>query len=348
MFSRRHAATFLVAAVAALAAPAGAQAHAQDAACPGADVVPAAGNLTQVASATLCLLNDERAAAGLHPLTVAQGLTQPSASYSARMVSENFFAHVAPDGATLTDRLEAGGYIEPDGDWTVGENIAWGQGEISTARSIMVAWMNSPGHRENILTPEFTEVGIGIVPGTPGDTSWGATYTTDFGDVIESWAVGEIAVTVSSVLHHDGATYASTLPAIAAFDRRRPLSDDEITALWPLVVLRGVVLVLSGRQQVRLDDANDYASGALDREFEILRRAAAVPLEVATARIRHALGRPPADAAAWEGAPILPAGIHPVVLDATTLSPMTCDTCRLCLETSVADVLSQDTTGGAS
>jgi len=184
MFSRRHAATFLVAAVAALAAPAGAQAHAQDAACPGADVVPAAGNLTQVASATLCLLNDERAAAGLHPLTVAQGLTQPSASYSARMVSENFFAHVAPDGATLTDRLEAGGYIEPDGDWTVGENIAWGQGDISTARSIMIAWMNSPGHRENILTPEFSEVGIGIVPGTPGDTSWGATYTTDFGAVV--------------------------------------------------------------------------------------------------------------------------------------------------------------------
>ncbi|WP_022879197.1 aminotransferase class III-fold pyridoxal phosphate-dependent enzyme [Microbacterium sp. B19] len=144
----------------------------------------------------------------------------------------------------------------------------------------------------------------------------------DFGDVIESWAVGEIAVTVSSVLHHDGATYASTLPAIAAFDRRRPLSDDEITALWPLVVLRGVVLVLSGRQQVRLDDANDYASGALDREFEILRRAAAVPLEVATARIRHALGRPSADAAAWAGPAILPAGIHPVVLDATTLSPL--------------------------
>jgi uncharacterized protein YkwD len=185
MFSRRHAATFLVAAVAALAAPAGAQAHAQDAACPGADVVPAAGNLTQVASATLCLLNDERAAAGLHPLAPATGLTQPSASYSARMVAENFFAHVAPDGATLTDRLEAGGYIEPDGDWTVGENIAWGQGDISTARSIMIAWMNSPGHRENILTPEFSEVGIGIVPGTPGDTSWGATYTTDFGAVID-------------------------------------------------------------------------------------------------------------------------------------------------------------------
>ncbi|WP_458864502.1 hypothetical protein, partial [Enterococcus faecium] len=93
---------------------------------------------------------------------------------------------------------------------------------------------------DNFLRPH----GVGTLPDA----------VIDFGDVIESWAGGEIAVTVSSVLHHDGATYASTLPAIAAFDRRRPLSDDEITALWPLVVLRGVVLVLSGRQQVRLDD----------------------------------------------------------------------------------------------
>ena len=161
---------------------------------------------------------------------------------------------------------------------------------------------------DNVLRPH----GVGTLPDA----------VIDFGDVIESWAVGEIAVTVSSVLHHDGASYASTLPAIVAFDRRRPLSDDEITALWPLVVLRGVVLVLSGRQQVRLDDANDYASGALDREFEILRRAVAVPVEVATARIRHALGRPTPQASAWEGGSILPPHVRPVVLDATTLSPL--------------------------
>src|SRR6185503_11946654 len=196
MFSRRHAATVLAAAVAALAAPAGAQASAQDAPCPGADLTPVAGNTTQVSQATLCLLNDERVSHGLQPLTVAQGLTQPSAAYSARMVTESFFAHVAPDGATLTDRLEANGYIDPDGDWTVGENIAWGQGNISTARAIMVAWMNSPEHRDNILEPEYEEVGIGIVPGTPGDTSWGATYTTDFGDVIDD--SGDAVATTAS------------------------------------------------------------------------------------------------------------------------------------------------------
>src|SRR5689334_11392929 len=197
MFSRRHAVAALATAVAALAAPAGAQASAQTAACAGADVVPDASNVQVAAQATLCLLNDERAGAGLHPLVEAQGLTQPSTAYSARMVQQSFFAHVAPDGATLTDRLEADGYIDADGDWTVGENLAWGQGNLATPRNIMVAWMNSPGHRANILTPEFTEVGLGVVPGTPGDASWGATYTTDFGAVTRDTPAPAATVTAA-------------------------------------------------------------------------------------------------------------------------------------------------------
>jgi uncharacterized protein YkwD len=169
--------------VAALAAPAGARASAQDAACPGADAVPTAATIAEASQATLCLLNDERAAAGLHPVAETPGLTQPSAAYSARMVAEDFFAHVSPDGGSLVDRLTASRYIAPDGDWTVGENIAWGQGELGTPRNIMIAWMNSPGHRHNILTGEFDQIGIGIALGTPGDPTWGATYTTDFGVV---------------------------------------------------------------------------------------------------------------------------------------------------------------------
>jgi uncharacterized protein YkwD len=182
MFSRRRAVTLLATAVVALAAPAGAHASAQTAACAGADLVPDAGNLAQVGQATLCLLNDERAAAGLRPLAYSAALTQPSAAYSTRMVSENFFAHESPDGSTLESRLTAARYIAPDGDWFVGENLAWGQDNLATARNIAIAWMNSPGHRHNILEAEFTEVGIGIVPGTPGDPTRGATYTTDFGD----------------------------------------------------------------------------------------------------------------------------------------------------------------------
>ncbi|KAK5050493.1 hypothetical protein LTR84_003774 [Exophiala bonariae] len=144
----------------------------------------------------------------------------------------------------------------------------------------------------------------------------------DFGDVSESWAVAEIAITVASILHHADACYRTVLPAIAAFDRRRRLSDDEITALWPLVVLRAVVLALSGRQQVRLNDDNEYAKRALDRESMILRRATEVPLEVVTAQIRHTLGRPVAVAPCWTGKTILSAPRSVVVLDASTLSTL--------------------------
>ncbi|MFJ4037267.1 aminotransferase [Microbacterium sp. NPDC090007] len=143
----------------------------------------------------------------------------------------------------------------------------------------------------------------------------------DFGDVCASWRVGEIAVTVSSVLHHDGATPESAFPAIRAFDRLRDLTDDEITALWPLVILRGAVLVLSGRAQVRLDDSNDYASVALDREFRILVQAASVPIPVLTAATRAALGRALPAEPAWAAAPVLAVGRH-VQLDASTESPL--------------------------
>jgi len=107
----------------------------------------------------------------------------------------------------------------------------------------------------------------------------------DFGDVMRSWRVAEIAVTASSVLHHDGADPTSVIPAIRAFHARRHLTDEEITALWPLVVLRGATLVLSGRAQVRLDDANEYAADALDRERRIFDVATSVPASVMS--IRH-------------------------------------------------------------
>ena len=147
----------------------------------------------------------------------------------------------------------------------------------------------------------------------------------DFGDVTSSWAVGEIAVTVSSVLHHDGADPVSALPAIRAFHAARPLSPDEIEALWPLVVIRGAILVLSGRQQVRLDEQNDYASVALDREYRVLTQAASVPVEVMTETIRHALGVAPEPEQPWDGAALLPPLSRVVTLDAGTISPLNDD-----------------------
>jgi len=144
----------------------------------------------------------------------------------------------------------------------------------------------------------------------------------DFGDVAESWAVGEIAVTVSSLLHHDGLTPAHTLPAILAFHSIRPLSEDEVDAIWPLVALRGVVLALSGRQQVRLDAKNAYADAALEREFLVLRQAASVPFEVMGECIRRALGFAPRSRPTWDVAPLVNGLADAAILDAGTTSPL--------------------------
>nr|WP_179757065.1 aminotransferase [Kineococcus aurantiacus] len=145
----------------------------------------------------------------------------------------------------------------------------------------------------------------------------------DFGDVLRSWRVGELAVTISSVLHHAGADARTTLPAVRAFDAVRSLTDDEVEALWPLVVLRGAVLVLSGRDQAVLDPGNAYAQDGLDREWRILEVATELPVPVVTALVRHALGRPrttPAPRPAPRLAPLLPAGTTVDVLDAGTRS----------------------------
>jgi len=168
-----------VAALAALALCAPATAHADD--CAGADVVPAADNAAVVGQATLCLLNQQRAANGVGPLVDNAALSTASAGYSQRMVSQGFFAHESPDGGTLVDRLTAVGYLGGDAAWVVGENIGWGQASLATPRSMVDAWMNSPGHRENLLSADYSQVGLGLALGTPTDRTWGATYTTDFG-----------------------------------------------------------------------------------------------------------------------------------------------------------------------
>jgi 4-aminobutyrate aminotransferase-like enzyme/Ser/Thr protein kinase RdoA (MazF antagonist) len=112
----------------------------------------------------------------------------------------------------------------------------------------------------------------------------------DFGDLVRSWAIGELAVAVSCVLRHAGGEPAAALPLIAAFDRQRPLQAAEITALWPLVVLRAATLVVSGIHQVSIDAENDYATGALDLEWQIFERATEVPSDVMAALISDLLG----------------------------------------------------------
>ncbi|MDX6667593.1 MAG: hypothetical protein QOK04_973, partial [Solirubrobacteraceae bacterium] len=151
--------------------------------CGNVSAIPSAVNSTGDQAVVLCLLNNERAKAGLIALRLDPQLTSASISHSLDMVARQFFAHDAPGGSSPVSRMRAAGYIPASGAWQVGENIAWGSGSYGSLGSIMQAWMNSPPHRENILDPAFRDVGVGIAPGGPqgGPRLAAATYTTDFG-----------------------------------------------------------------------------------------------------------------------------------------------------------------------
>jgi 4-aminobutyrate aminotransferase-like enzyme/Ser/Thr protein kinase RdoA (MazF antagonist) len=142
----------------------------------------------------------------------------------------------------------------------------------------------------------------------------------DFGDVMRSWRVAELAVTIASVLDHDGATPLSVLPAVRAFHALRPLTAAEVDAIWPLVVLRGAVLVLSGRQQVRLDADNAYVANTLDEDQLLFDIAASVPVEVMSGVFREALGFPTHGFRAWSAEPIVKIAGPVQVIDPSTIS----------------------------
>ncbi|WP_368396453.1 CAP domain-containing protein [Streptomyces sclerotialus] len=125
-----------------------------------ADASPAARVLT--------LVNEERDKAGCAPVTADTGLADLAQTFSEDMARRGFFAHTDPDGATPWDRAKTAGITDLGG-----ENIARGQ---ATPEAVMDSWMNSPGHRANILNCDYRTLGVGThqAPGGP----W---WTQDFG-----------------------------------------------------------------------------------------------------------------------------------------------------------------------
>ena len=149
--------------------------------CGNTDLLPTADNLAQIRAAVLCLHNQTRAAKGLPLLRENVKLDKAALGHSADMVDEGYFDHTTPGGTSFVDRILSAGYVKRDAGWTLGENLAWGTGDLSTPAGIMTSWMNSPGHKANILKRAYREVGIGIRLGVPSDGTVGATYTLDFG-----------------------------------------------------------------------------------------------------------------------------------------------------------------------
>ncbi len=145
-------------------------------------VPPAELTIPEARDLSLCLLNFERRNAGLNTLGTDPLLQDAAEKHSSDMVARGFFEHDTPEGVTPQDRIGRALY-KPAAGWT-GENIAWGEGSEGSIAALTDRLMHSPGHRENILRPGFTEVGVGIVWGGPKQEPGHAkalTMTTNFG-----------------------------------------------------------------------------------------------------------------------------------------------------------------------
>ncbi|HEV7651767.1 MAG TPA: CAP domain-containing protein [Actinophytocola sp.] len=115
------------------------------------------------------LMNKQRAEAGCDPVVVDPRLVQAAEEHSKDMAERKYFGHTTPEGLTFRDRILSTGYANPQ----TAENIARGQRD---ATQVMDSWMDSPGHRANILNCDLSRVGVGL------DEN-GMYWTQDFGTV---------------------------------------------------------------------------------------------------------------------------------------------------------------------
>ncbi|MEU1285165.1 CAP domain-containing protein [Kitasatospora sp. NPDC005856] len=128
----------------------------------GGGVPPAGGGAApSYAQQVVDLVNVERTKAGCGPVSSETRLTNAAQSHSDDMADRNYFDHASPEGYHADHRIEVAGY-----SWSSwGENIARGQKDPA---AVMNSWMNSPGHRANILNCSFTQLGVGVRTGNNG------------------------------------------------------------------------------------------------------------------------------------------------------------------------------------
>jgi uncharacterized YkwD family protein len=125
--------------------------------------------VSSVESQVASLVNIERQKAGLAPLKLNVQLSGTARMKSTDMRDKNYFDHQSPTYGSPFDMMQRYGITYR----AAGENIAAGQ---RTAQEVMKGWMTSPGHRQNILNPNFTEIGVGLAEGG----SYGYYWTQQF------------------------------------------------------------------------------------------------------------------------------------------------------------------------
>jgi uncharacterized YkwD family protein len=127
-------------------------------------------NVSAVEQEVVRLVNVEREKQGLKPLALDSKLSMVAGKKSQDMKDNNYFSHQSPTYGSPFDMLKQFGVSYK----TAGENIAAGQ---HSAKEVVDGWMNSQGHRQNILNPSFTKIGVGHVTGGNYGSYWTQLFT---------------------------------------------------------------------------------------------------------------------------------------------------------------------------
>ncbi|GAA2265221.1 hypothetical protein GCM10010145_43190 [Streptomyces ruber] len=127
----------------------------------------------EMRAAVISLTNAERSRAGCPALQGSPALDTAAQRHAQDMADHDFFGHDGSDGSTMVSRAEAAGYT---GWRALAENVAAGR---PTAADVVRGWMDSPGHRANILDCSLKHIGVGYAYGA--GTTYGHYWTQDFG-----------------------------------------------------------------------------------------------------------------------------------------------------------------------
>ena len=152
--------------------------------CSGASLRPTRSDLAAIDRATACLIDRERSAAHVGALRANPSLQRVAAKQSREMVLGDYFGDDSRSGETPLQRIVATRYLREAAQVSTAQNIGWGTDAQATPAAMVAAWMNSPPHREILLTEEFRDVGVGVSPAAPAALAAGrpgATYTVEFG-----------------------------------------------------------------------------------------------------------------------------------------------------------------------
>ncbi len=127
--------------------------------------IPTMQSIKALESEVVRLVNIERSKNGLQPLKENWELSRVARYKSQDMANKNYFSHTSPTYGSPFRMMESFGIRYS----AAGENIAKGQ---KTPQEVMTSWMNSPGHKSNILSPSYTQIGVGLAKNKNGNAYW--------------------------------------------------------------------------------------------------------------------------------------------------------------------------------